>query len=65
MAYENIEFWKFGLAIAVTAVPLTFLERTNPRWAWAYVLVLLLGFATANARGLTKASNYFSKELAP
>jgi hypothetical protein len=65
VGYTNIEFWRFALAVGITAIPLTFLERTSPRWAWTYVLVIVLGFAVvgANARGLQQASTYFSKVL--
>jgi hypothetical protein len=65
MAYVNIPFWKFALGLTITAIPLTFLEQTNPKWAWAYALILVLGFATVggNVEGLATAANYFSKEL--
>lgn len=63
--YATIPFWQFALAVGVTAIPLTFLEQTSPKWAWVYVLILVLGFAIVgeNARGLQKASDYFSREL--
>ena len=63
--YAKLDFWRFALAVGITAIPLTFLERTSPKWAWIYVLILLLGFAIVgeNARGLRRASDYFSKEL--
>ncbi len=65
MAYAQIDFWQFALALGITAIPLTFLERTSPKWAWVYVLVLVLGFAVVgrNSQGLQQASNYFSGEL--
>ena len=65
MGYSEIPFWRFALAVAITAIPLTFLERSNPRWAWIYALILVLGFAVVsrNAKGLQRASAYFSKEL--
>ncbi len=65
MVYREIPFWQFGLGVAVAAIPLGILEQTNAKWAWAYVLILVLGFAVVgkNAEGLDKASRYFSREM--
>jgi hypothetical protein len=61
--YLQINFWTFGLALAIVAVPVFFLRENNPRWAWAYVALILLMLAITYRTGVAAMANYFSRAL--
>jgi hypothetical protein len=61
--YLQINFWTFGLALAVVSLPVFFLRENNPRWAWAYVFLILLMLVTFYRTGVAAMANYFSRAL--
>ncbi len=61
--YQRIEPWRFALAATIVAAPAAFLERSDERWAWRYVVLILLMMAIANWRGLEATSKFVRREL--
>ncbi len=61
--YLQINFWTFGLALAVVAAPVFFLRDSNPRWAWAYVFLILLMLVTFYRAGVMTFASFFSRAL--
>ena len=61
--YTNIDFLRFSLAATIVAVPMFFLAQPNRQWATGYAVLILMGFAVANFRGLERASAFASGEL--
>jgi hypothetical protein len=61
--YLKINFWTFGLALAVVSIPVFFLRESNPRWAWAYVALIMLMLVITYRTGMSAFANYFSSAL--
>jgi hypothetical protein len=61
--YREIGFWRFALGVGIVSIPVLILQREEPRWAWAYVGLLLLTFVVFNTQPLQRAASYFTAEL--
>jgi hypothetical protein len=62
--YSGLPFWTFALALAVVAAPAALMEAAGEdKWAWRYLLLILVVFSLAQWRGLTKFSSFVQGAL--
>ena len=61
--YTDIPLMRFALGVIIAGLPLYFLQGQSVRWAQAYVVLLILAFATVNWKSIARATSYASKEL--
>jgi hypothetical protein len=61
--YREIPFARFALGLGIAAIPVLILEREAPKWAWAYVVLLMLGFLVVNTDAVARGAAYFSSQL--
>jgi hypothetical protein len=54
---------RFALGATLAGLPLFFIKEQ--RSANAYVFLIILGFAVTNWQGLSRATAYLGKQLAP
>jgi len=62
--YSKIGFWRFVLALAVITIPAALLENTNEKWAWRYVLLILLMLIVTQFKGVEAFAAFIRSELA-
>jgi hypothetical protein len=62
--YVAIPFWRLMLALLVIALPAAVLESGGePRWARAYVFLILLIFLLGNWQGVVAFSQFLQREV--
>ena len=61
--YSDMGLMRFALGVMVAGLPLYFLQGQSVKWARAYVVLLVLGFAVTHWQSLGRATRYASKEL--
>lgn len=63
MAYNTINLTSFVLGLFLVTLPLWLMERSNSRWIWPYLTLILLSIMVVNYEGLQAFADYLKKEF--